>query len=767
MSDRLAAAQAALNGGRRDEAIEHLIGAVNEDPARPIPVYRVLAVQLYNAGRYAEGEAFAARGLARNARDYELTNLRGVLLRKLRRQPEAVKVLEQAIKLNPKSLAAQQNLGNVLLDLEEHARAETIFTKLVRLEPRNAEFLRLLARSLSKQGKIEPALSRLRQALSIRKDSIDCWLDLVGLLNEEHRAADAEEQLDRALAAAPGNDRLLEAKVMILRRSGQAAKAEVLLQELLPLHGHAPWLHHQLGVMLADRDRDRASVHLRRALELSPDRLDYAMSLVENLERTRTGDEGGHIEEAYQLALRYLPRKTEFTESANKILTEIFVRVCDFDSLDQLGDFRTIGRSWASSGRHAALMKQLSRIRTDEDRRELVEQHAIWGRLVDTAAARRPLKRPPPRAPGGKIRLGFMSSDLRQHPVGYFALPLFDHIDTDRFEVFVYSYYTGKEADRAQRHIASKVTAFRWWPDIGIAPAAEAIAADQLDMLIELGGSTHMNKLDVMAYRPAPLQASWLGYPHSVGLSSIDYFVCDPYSRPARPEYLIEAPLEMPHSWLALGRAFFVDREITPGLPSERKGFITYGTANNPHKYSREVLRAWARVVAATPGSQFAFIRPEGSGASFRRNIQAQFALEGVSADRVVFHPVRGQHLPLYNEVDVTLDPFPLTGGTTTTESLWMGVPLVTLRGEMFHERLSYSILSNAGMGDLCATSLEEYHQLALKLAHDTDRRRALRTGLRDMLRNSPLGQTEQFAKDFYDMVYRAVTERPGLKKAG
>jgi predicted O-linked N-acetylglucosamine transferase (SPINDLY family) len=272
-----------------------------------------------------------------------------------------------------------------------------------------------------------------------------------------------------------------------------------------------------------------------------------------------------------------------------------------------------------------------------------------------------------------------------------------------------------------------------------------------------------MNKLDLMAYQPAPLLGSWLGYPHSAGLENIDYFICDPYSLPTKPEYLIETPLVMPKTWLALGQAFFSDlNEIKPGLPSERKGHITYGTANNPHKYSPEVLRAWARIVAATPGSRFAFIRPEGSGESFRKNISGYFAEEGVTADRLDWHVVRGAHLPFYNEVDVTLDPFPLTGGTTTTESLWMGVPLVSLKGQMFHERLSWSILSNAGLADLVADTPEDYHRMALALAADTERRRALRTGLREQLRNSPLGQTEQFAKDFYDLIYKAVTERLG-----
>jgi tetratricopeptide (TPR) repeat protein len=150
MSDRLNAAQAALSAGRRDEAIEHLIAAIEENPARTVQVYRALVVQLYSAGRFAEGEAFAVKGLERHSRDYDLLNTRGVLLRKLKRQAEAVGVFEAAIKLNPKGLAAQQNLGNVLLDLNEFAKAEAMFTKLIRLEPRNSEFHRQLGRTLGK-----------------------------------------------------------------------------------------------------------------------------------------------------------------------------------------------------------------------------------------------------------------------------------------------------------------------------------------------------------------------------------------------------------------------------------------------------------------------------------------------------------------------------------------------------------------------------------------------------------------------------------------
>lgn len=756
MTDRLAAAQTALNSGRADEAIQHLIAAIAEDPARPASVYRVLAAQLYTARRYAEGETIAAQGLERSPRDYELLNIRGVLLRKLRREADALRVLEQAVKLDPKRLPAQQNMGNVLLDLNQGQRAEAVFSKLVRLDPRNAEYLRQLGRSLMKQGKVEPGISRFRQATAIRRNYIDAWLDLAGTLTEELRLPEALDALGKAIAANPGEHRLLEAKAMVLRRSGDGAGAEAFLLSLLPANPQAAWLHYQLGVIVAERDRAAGNVHLEKAVDLDPQKMDYAIAYIESLERTRTGDEGDNIERAYRRALPLLSRPLEFTETTTKVLTEVFIRVCDYDALDQVGDFRTLGRGWAQSGRHTALLKQIARVKTDADRLELMEQHRIWGRDVEAMAARRTIKRPPPRPPGGKIRLGFMSSDLRQHPVGYFAMPLFEYLDNERFEVFVYSYYTGPEDD-AQRYITERIAGYRWWPDVGIGQAAERIAADQLDMLIDLGGTTHMNKLEVMAYKPARFQASWLGYPHSAGLSNIDYFICDAHNLPARPELLIEKPLLMPKTWIALGTRFFENRAPIAEAPELKNGFITYGTANNPHKYTREMLRAWAKVVAATPNSRFAFIRPEGGGATFRNNIVKEFAAEGVSEDRVVFHVIRGAHLPYYNEVDITLDTFPLTGGTTTTEALWMGVPVVSLVGPAFYERLSQSILINSGAPELATSDPDEFLKIAVDLANDRDRRLMLRRTLRDNMRNGPLGQREQFARDFYDMIAKAV----------
>jgi predicted O-linked N-acetylglucosamine transferase (SPINDLY family) len=225
---------------------------------------------------------------------------------------------------------------------------------------------------------------------------------------------------------------------------------------------------------------------------------------------------------------------------------------------------------------------------------------------------------------------------------------------------------------------------------------------------------------------------------------------------------MIEQAWTMPRSWIALGPTTFSEAHaIDPRPPEARRGFVTLGTANNPYKFTRESLRAWARITAAVPDARFCFLRPEGASAVFRANMVAAFAAEGVGAERIEFRAVRGAHMGGYNDIDVTLDTFPLTGGTTTVEALWMGAPVVSLRGEGFHERLSASILTNAGLADLIADDLEAYRAKALALAADRARRAELRATLRERLRAGPLGDAAGFAADFYDLMVR-MASRPG-----
>ncbi|MDP3856069.1 tetratricopeptide repeat protein [Phenylobacterium sp.] len=755
--DRFAEAEAAFKAGDAERGILLTEAQLEADPKAPLAVYKNFGGLLFRRQLYARMERWTAAGVALYPRDFDLLNLRGVALRRLARYEDALKALTQAEKLNPKSAAVLSNKGNIYNDIKNGPGAVETFTKLVRMQPTVAEYQRGLGRGLWNTGDRDKALMRFNLAVKLKPNFLDGWLDLTALITEMQGTAEALATFDRAEAALPGVARIREAKGMALRRSGKLREAEAYFIEQLALHGDLGWIHFHLGATLADYDRPRANHHLEKAIELEPDKTEYRIALAESLGRSRYGDESAHLERAYEVIRDAIPEGEELAASPLKVALEIIVRLADYDRVEALGSFSEVGNRWVDAGRHTALLSHLARVRTPEDRLELVAMHRRWGEMAETAVTKWPIRWPGPRPADGKIRIGFMSSDLRAHPVAYFAMPLFEHYDRSRFEVYCYSYYEGSNVDSTQTRITELVDVFRWTKDITEQDAAQMIADDQLDLLIELGGSTHMNKISVMAFKPAPLQASWLGYPHSAGLETIDHLILDPYVCPPRRELVIEEPLKMPKSWIAMGEMAFPERPITETIPQSRNGFLTIGTANNPYKYSREMVQTWARVAAAIPDSRFMFVRPESGTPSFRKNITALFEAQGVAAERLRFEDVRGAHMPFYNEMDMSLDTFPQTGGTTTCEALWMGVPVVTMVGEAMFERLSYSILTNAGLADLCATSEDEFVAIALKLANDPERRQALRTGLRGMLKASPLGQTKQFAADFYEMVQGAV----------
>lgn len=761
MNLHMAAAEAALKAGQRDEAIDHLIAALTEDPAQPVQTYGLLLVQLHDADRASEGEAWSAKAAARHARDHGVWNIRGVFLRRLARYEEALAALDKATKINPHHPATWINRGNTFLNMGEGARAEAVFAKLARQDPRNADHQRDLGRALVIQEKYDAAEPRFRQALALKKDFIEPWLDLADLQARQRQYDQAKQTLREGLLLHPGNQKLLEGLVSAMRRSGDAAGVEAFLIDLLPRHDNEAWLHYQLGITTIEKERVRGNVHLRRAFELAPDNIDYRLALIESLARTTDGDEAANLEEAYQLLQEPLAAQQLTTPLGLKIAYELMVRVCDFDGLERLGSFEKLGRKFAAAGLNTIFFHQMPRVRSMLDRLELREQHRISGRAMEALAAKAPIRRSPPRR-GGKIRLGFMSSDLKAHVVAYFILPLFEHIDRERFDVFCYSYAQGEEDD-VQKFIAHQAHAFRWKPYITSRDAAQMIADDNLDILIELGGSTAMNKLDVMAWRPAPRQASWLGYPHSTGLSTIDYLICDPYNAPTRPDLLIEKPLLLPETWVTLAPQIFSEQfPILPGVPEDLHGQITFGSANNPSKYNRDMLALWAEVMRRVPNSRFMFIRPEGGAPSLRANLLGEFASHGISEDRIFFENIRGQHRVFMNFVDISLDTGPFTGGTTTVDTLWMGVPVVSLVGDAFFERLSYSNLVNSGLEDLGTPDPAAFVDIAVGLAEDKERRVEIRHTLRERIKTGPLGRSQDFARNFYDTIARVVAETPG-----
>jgi predicted O-linked N-acetylglucosamine transferase (SPINDLY family) len=251
---------------------------------------------------------------------------------------------------------------------------------------------------------------------------------------------------------------------------------------------------------------------------------------------------------------------------------------------------------------------------------------------------------------------------------------------------------------------------------------------------------------------------SWIGYPATCGLKAIDYVVLDRFVAPTDESLMVEQAVIMPDAYVCFGK--FPEVEIDPTLPMERNGRVTFGTQNNPYKFNRETIAMWARIMSQVPDSRFLIVRPEASSVVLCGNLAAEFGKHGIGADRLYLFDNRTEnrdHLSYYNEIDISLDTFPLTGGTTTCEAVWMGVPVVSLVGEANHQRISYSVLMHCGLEELCVFTPEDYVARAVALAGEREKLTAWRTGLRDVMRDSPLCDEPRFLYQFQEMLEQVV----------
>ena len=735
------------NSARSKDAVEAFAKAVALG-APVAPICTPYAIALSNLGRHQEAVDLVRPVQARKPKDFALTNLLGVMLKRAGRYDAAVAMLKAAQKLDPKSASPWSNMGNAEEARGDYAAAAEAFQGAVRLDPRNGEIWRLLGRMRRVLGDLSAARASFEKAFEFQPKDRNTLNDLMGLLIDLGDIAGAVPVVARARKFHQGDRGLDVMHARMLLRLGRRDEARAVIDGILAEDPGDRQANLFLSRMAGDGDRRLANEALKRAHEANPDAAEIQSAYIESLSRSRYDSEVEHLEESYRLSLDFMSRHTDKVARSSRSLRTVFQRVMDLEQLDATGPIPSLLPIWQAEGRHSSVHYELGQVHSLEDRIEIVEWHRNWGRGVQKRI--KPLPPAPALHMPRKWRIGFLSSDLRNHPVTYFCMPLLEAYDRDRFEVFCYSFYEG-ERDVIQAEL-EKSTNFRWWPYRPDDQVAEDIVKDNLDLLFELGGSTAMNKLEVMAYRPARLGGSWLGYPHSAGLETIDYILVDPYIKPEDPRLLIEKPFELPETWVTVGgRLGFYEVPIDLETPEDRRGFVTFGTANNPYKYTKLCIDTWAAVLRRVPNSRFIFIRPEAGGPSFLENTRAAFAARNVDPDRIEFVGIRGKHLPHYNKMDISLDTLPHVGGTTTCESIWMGVPCVSLVGPGFAERLSYSNLSNAGLGDLATFSIEDYIEKAAELAADAPRRRVLRHGLRDMIRAMPLGQPVRFGKAFYD----------------
>ena len=783
-----------------------------------------LGVVHHQKGENEQAVRLIERSFARNPDFADAHSNMGAALFALERLPEAVEKFRRAIELDPLMADAHSNLAAILKEqgkikaaIESYRAAHNAspaspkiikrladlylahdqfddavdwFSRYLSLAPDDAEVLSNLGYAHECQQNIDLAESCYRRAVELRPDSPEINNNIAGVLNRLGRVDEATEFYDRALNIAPEKwedlaslarthtnrrhidqalplfEKLLEARPddvellndygVSLSLAGQLEEGKKIFERVIELKPDFAAAYNSLGTNRYEARQLKPAIEAyKQSLKYEPQGADCLNNICFPLVLERRYDEAYLYAKAAASLRDYHP--TKFTNPL-----KVFNALCDFDAAEEVSEvWENLPHLPTDTVAKCALVL-LQYSDSDSKVERLVDAHRRWGEEFSKRAAQYPLPPLPKRKSGSKIRLGFITSDLRTHSVGVAMKPLLEAYDRDRFEIYCYAPYEIL-TDSQQLKFKEQVTSFKVFSNPSHRDLAEFIRKDEVDILFELNGFTLHNRMGALAYRAAPVQIFWLGYPFTIGLPEIDYILLDEYTKPRNENTLCEKVLLIPESWVTFGELNAIP--IDPELPFERNGMITFGSQNNPNKITRPMVALWCEIMNQVPDSRFLLVRPECSSLSLVANLTKEFEQNGIGPDRVYFVNNRGQgltHLTYYDEMDITLDTYPVTGGNTTVDAMWMGAPIISLVGNSLNQRLSYSLMNHVGIGDLCAHTREEYVEKAVALANDPDRLRELRFGLRRQFLESPLGQTERFAENFQN-VMEQVARKHGL----
>jgi predicted O-linked N-acetylglucosamine transferase (SPINDLY family) len=376
----------------------------------------------------------------------------------------------------------------------------------------------------------------------------------------------------------------------------------------------------------------------------------------------------------------------------------------------------------------------------------VLKAHLDWARRVAAGAPRRHWAND--RDPQRRLRVGLVSPDLRRHPVTALCAAMLERLAPHGIDL--YCYYNFPSSDVVTARVRQAATVWREVHALEDAALAAQVEADAIDILVDLAGHTTLNRLGLFARKPAPLQVSWLGYFNSTGLPTFDAFLSDPYSSPpGQDAWFVEPLLRLPHT-----RFCYQPWEFMPevnALPARNAGHVSFGCFNNLAKLNDQVLSLWARVLEAVPDATLVVQAQSLNDAPNRERFASRAEALGIPRARLALRDfVPLQQAPLgYHGIDIALDPFPFCGGMTSFESLWMGVPVVTLEQPLIAGRQTLSMLHNLGLQELVAPSEDDYVRIAAGLAADLPRLETLRRELRPRFAASALADYDGFARDW------------------
>ena len=658
----------------------------------------------------------------------------------------ACELYRQALALAPRYAKAHINLGVALEAMGDGAGAMRAYEQALDAEPANPAAAYNLGKLLHGRGELARAEELLIRALQSRPHFPDARIVLGAVLGARGKWHQARTELAEALRERPDDFGALFHYASALRALHELDAAKAMLQRALAIDGSNVDAHAALSdVLCAQSDLLGATAELEAVLLQRPDWADALYNYGCLLRRQLRLAEA---ETAFRRAVSAQPSHA----GAWRMLGEVLLAQCR--SEEAFDQYRLARRNCPQDfGLESAELFALSGSERISDA-DLFARHAAFGKRIEAAYAVRSAPFRNARDAERRLRIGYLSGDFRYHVVTLFMRPVLERHDRSAYEVYCYS-KTDMKDDYTQQIVA---LADVWrdavgWSDTAV---AEAIAADEIDILVDLAGHSGVPQLATMALRAAPVQATWLGYLNTTGLTRIGYRISDRFADPpgVTERYHTETLVRLPHSQWCYRP--FLSPALAPAPPSAKNGFITFGAFHQSNKMSRAARRLWAQVLAAVPDSRLIIVgMPCGPAEDeLRRDLGGR----GIARERITTVPHRSldDYLRGFDEVDIALDTTPYSGGTTTCDALWMGVPVITAPGSRPVSRSAASVLSTVGLSDWIAADAGDYVHRAAQFAAEREVLAELRRSLRERMRASPLMAEQRFTRDL-EQAYREM----------
>lgn len=740
---------ARLMGGEVAAARDALDMAARLNP-QDAEVFDHLGVAANQLGDAAAAEAAHVKSLAIDPRRAESWLNAAKSHRDAARIGKAVAAYQQALILRPGWPQALCGLAEVFRQEGESEAALGCYEQVLAADRGNVEALIGRADTLVAIDREGEALQTLDQALKEQPGVAALWAALGALLFDVDRRDDAVACYERAIGIEPQNVATLVNFSAVLLGMGQGSRAIPQLEAATAIDARQPQAWANLGAAYVSCNRrPEGLVAYRRALAEGGEGIAAIHNNLGDLLRDlgELADAEAHFRKAVELFAAYAEARvglgTVLLEQGKaEAAVEAFRGALVVDPASQ---------SAASNLLYA------HNFLVELDRPAYRQALRQFGEIVRAKA--RPFTEWPAAAERGRaLRVGFVSGDLVSHPVGYFLRHVMPGLQAAGLETV--AYYNHTVEDQVTAAIAGSVSAFHRVSGLSDAALAQQIHADRIDILVDLSGHTARHRLAVFAWKPAPVQVSWM-YFASTGVAEIDYFIAD---RDVLPESqrtdFVEQPFYLPDTYYCFSAPEF---DLAPApLPMLVNGYPTFGCCNRISKLNDEVIALWAKLLLRVPTARLLLKATQFNDAATVAAMRGRFAEQGVGAERLILEgpSSREDYLAGYSRIDVALDPFPFAGGTTTIEGLWMGVPVVTLAGDRMAGRQGVSILNTLGMRDWIADDRARYLDLAARVVSDPVALAQTRAGLRARLANSALFDAPAFARKLADAL-RVIWESP------